>query len=248
MITGSLRADQWANRRFESRSWRAQTATIWRINQHLRRVLSLLKVTSAFFWWVALLSAQAVPNSVMEILSTMHDAAGNVVAHVRNTGVKTITAWEIKQPSWTTPSWVESRLVPGEAKDGPNSWSPRSDDGTVPLVLAVVFEDGTSIGDPEAVKEIFDRRQGAADEYSYWMKMLINVGRERFTKELANHRGTNTSDDRVVVRNAYEVGASISVAAIRSALAGPEGRTDTRLRQFLTDKVKQSQMDARSEK
>jgi len=181
--------------------------------------------------------AQTVPDSVMRVLSTSHDSTGNVVARVQDTGTKTITAWEIKLASWSMAlaSWTETRLRPGEIKDGPNSWSQQGDDGTTPEIVAVVFDDRTSIGDSRAINDIFDRRRGAADEFARWSSTPADWTRERFADEFGTARRAQTD---LTARNAYQVGASIAVSQIRGALEQRDGRTMAELRQSFSEQEK----------
>jgi hypothetical protein len=196
----------------------------------------------------ALAWAQTVPDSVMQVLSTSHDSAGNVVAKVRNTGTKTITAWELKLAGWSiaSASWTETRLSPGEIKDGPNSWTRQGDDGTIPEIVAVVFEDGTSISNSRAVDDIFDRRQGVADEFALWNSKPPDWTRERFAEEFG--RGAREIQAGFVPRSAYEVGMSIAVSQIRGALEQPGTLTIAELRQFLSGRTKAAQQASRRQK
>ncbi|MGO9228323.1 MAG: hypothetical protein ACLQKA_03795 [Bryobacteraceae bacterium] len=170
-----------------------------------------------------------------------------MVARVENTGTKTITAWEIKLASWSlvSASWTETRLNQGEIKDGPNSWSQHDDDGTTPEIVAVVFEDGTSIGDPHAIDAIFARRQGAADEFARWDNTPSDWTRERFAEEFGRARKAQTDS---VARNAYQVGVSIAASQIRGALDQPNASTIAELRRLISDRAKVWQQAAGRQK
>jgi hypothetical protein len=105
----------------------------------------------------------------------------------------------------------------------------------LPRVLAVVFQNGTSVGDRSAIEEIFARRQGAADEFARWNAKPQDWSRDRFAEEFGRVR---TSQGSSVARSAYEVGASIAVSQIRAELERSGTPTIAALRQFLRDKAR----------
>jgi len=194
---------------------------------------------ATYFMFVAPASGQNVPDSVMTVLSTTRDRDGNVVARVQNTGTKTITAWEIAHAG-AMPSWTERRLDPGNTLDGPDSWSPQLDDGTIPKVLAVVFQDGTSVGDMRAAEEIFTRRQGAADEFAHWHNMPTDWTNEHFADEF---RRTREAQAGKPTRSAYEVGVLVAVSQIKGAI---QQYKVAELREFLADSTRSWQQGTRS--
>jgi hypothetical protein len=178
-------------------------------------------------------SAQTVPSSVVQVLPTERNANGNFQVRVKNLSAKEITALILKEKSWAMPAWQlpyeDTHVPPGETQplgSTVDNWGADREDGSRPVVLAVVFADGSAMGDEEAINAIFERRQAWADRLEYWYDRAKTWGsdnaqfRAAMAKELRPHMEADArgSEKVQLMRSARDQGVSLADNEVKAML------------------------------